>query len=109
MSRKTLFAILAVLEAVLLYLAAEFGLAIDATAVIGAIVLLGTYIALEARADYKRIASQTARFKDPAFWTALISQALLAVNEAFELSIPVELIVGLMALILGLIFKAKKD
>jgi len=109
MSRKTLFAVLAVLEAVLLYLATQFGLSIDATAIIGAIVLLGTYIALEAGADFKRIASQTARFKDPAFWTALLSQVLLAVNEAFELSIPVELIVGLTALILGIIFKTKKD
>ena len=109
MSRKSIFALLAVLETVLLYFATQFGLSIDATALIGAIILLGTYITLEANADWKRIVSQTARFKDPAFWTVLLSQVHIAVNEAFALSIPVELIVGLVALILGLIFKVKKD
>jgi hypothetical protein len=109
MSRKTIFGVLAVVEAILLYFATQFGLSINATAIIGAITLLATYISVEAYQDYKRVTSQSARFKDPAFWTALISQILLAVNEAFELSIPVELIVGLAALILGFFFKTKKD
>ena len=105
MSRKTLFAILGVLGAVLGFVAKEFGLVINPAAVIGSITVALIYIFAEGKADIKRIGYQYKKFKDVKFWIAFVAALLGYVNQAFGLNLPVEIILGFLTLVLGILFK----
>ena len=106
MSRKTLLGIIAVLGAVLTVFKEQFGLAIDATAVVGGVTVILLYILFEAKLDFKRIAGQLGKFKDPKFWLAFVSALLVAVNTSFGLNLPVETILAVLGIIMSLLFKA---
>jgi hypothetical protein len=105
MSRKSLFAILGVLGAALGFIAQEFGLSIDPSAVIGSIIIALVYIFGEFKADIKRIGSQLGKFKDPKFLIALFAAILGYANQAFSLNLPIEIIIGFLTLLLGILFK----
>ena len=107
MSRKTLLAILAVIGAVLVFVGKEFGLALDASAVMAGITAILLYIFFEMKADFRRVSSQAGKFKDPKFILALIASVLAAVNTNFGLGIPVEAVIAVLALIMGVLFKAQ--
>ena len=106
MSRKTLLGIIAVLGAVLTVFKEQFGLAIDATAVVGGLTVILLYVLFESKLDFKRVTAQLGKFKDPKFWLALISALLVAVNESFGLSLPIETILAVLGIIMSLLFKA---
>lgn len=106
MSRKSIMGIIAVLGAVLTFFQDKFGLAIDTTAVIAGLTAIVLYILFEAKLDIKRIGAQVGKFKDPKFWAALISAILVAVDSAFELNLPVEAIISVIAIVMSILFKA---
>lgn len=104
MSRKTLLGIIAVLGAILTVFKEQFGLAIDATAVVGGMTVILLYILFEAKIDFKRVAGQVHKFRDPKFWLALISALLVAVNASFGLNLPVEAILAVLGIIMSFLF-----
>ena len=105
MSRKTLLAILGVLGAVFAFIAKEFGLSIDTVAVTAAIASIIVYIYGEMKLDFERFRSQAHRFSDPKFIIALISVILGAINKNFGLAIPVEAIIAILTVIMGVLFR----
>ena len=107
MSRKTLLAILAVIGAVLVFVGKEFGLTLDASAVMAGITAILLYIFFEMKADFKRVGTQIGKFTDPKFLLALAASILAAVNTHFGLGIPVEAVIAVLALIMGVLFKAQ--
>ena len=104
MSRKTLLGIIAVLGAVLTVFKEQFGLAIDATAVVGGLTVIILYILFEAKLDFKRVSGQFGKFKDPKFWLAFISAVLVAANNGFDLNLPIETILTVLGIIMSLLF-----
>jgi len=64
-------------------------------------------VLLEGKLDIKRVGSQIGKFKDPKFIIAFISAILVAVSEAFGLELPVEAIVAVLTVIMGVLFKAE--
>ena len=105
MSRKNLFLILGAIGAVLGFFAQEFGLTIDPVAVIGSIIIALVYIFGEGKADIQRIGTQLGKFKDPKFWIAFITFLIGYVNQAFGWNLPTEVIIVVVSLILGILFK----
>lgn len=97
MSRKSIFAILGVL---LVFLKGVFGLAIEPVAFLGIVL----YLLFEAKLDAKRIAGQAARFKDPKFWIALVTTLLPVINTEFGLSLPIDVIVSVLSVLLSVLF-----
>jgi len=110
MSRKTLLTVLAVIEAILLFFKEQFGLQIEATAIVAGIGAVLVYVFFEARLDIERFRAQAGRFKDPKFWLAFIAALLAILNEQFGFNLPVETIIGFLTLVMGLLFgKQIKD
>jgi len=107
MSRKTLTAALGIIGAVLAFFSEQFGLSIDPVAVIAGLSSIVLYILLEGKLDIQRVGSQAAKFKDPKFWLAFISAILVAVSETFGLALPVEAIIAVLTVIMGVLFKAE--
>ena len=108
MSRKTIMAVLGVVGTVLVFLKEQFGLAIDATAIVAGLAAILLYVLFEAKLDIQRITAQSSKFKDPKFWLAFASALVVAVNESFGLNLPVEIIVTVLTAIMGLLFKKDK-
>ena len=65
------------------------------------------YILLEGKLDIQRVGSQAAKFKDPKFWLAFISVILVAVSETFGLALPVEALIAVLTVIMGVLFKVE--
>jgi hypothetical protein len=105
MSRKNLFAVLGVLGAALGFFAQEFGLVIDPAAVIGSLIIALAYIFGEGKADINRIRAQAGKWKDAKFWIAFLAYIIGYINQAFGLQLPVEIIIGFLTLLLGILFK----
>ena len=109
--RKAILAVIAILQAVLVFFQKEFGLSIDAAAVGAAAAAVVVYIFGEARNDFERIKKglfQERKWADPAFWGALLSAVLPVINETFGLNLPVETIVSIVVFILGIIFAKRQ-
>ena len=105
MSRKTIFAVIGVLGAVFAYIAKEFGLSIDVMAIMAGLVSILVYVFGEAKNDFARIGRQIGRFKDPKFILAIIAVFLSALNKNFGTGIPVEAVIAVLTVIMGLLFK----
>lgn len=97
MSRKSIFAILGVL---LVFLKAQFGLAIEPVAFIGIVL----YLLFEAKLDLKKIYAQAGRFKDPKFWLALVTTLLPVLNAELGLSLPIDAIIAVLSVLLTVLF-----
>lgn len=104
MSRKTIMAVLGFLTVVLVFLKAQFELDIEATGFMAALGVVLTYLLFQAKMDIKKIGRQFDKFKSKKFWLALASTLVPAINTAFGLNIPVEIVVGVMGFIMSLIF-----
>jgi hypothetical protein len=104
MSRKTLMTVIGFFGVVLTFLQAQFGLSIDTTAILAGLTAILTYVFFEAKLDLKKFVALGSKWKDPKFWIAFASTALVAVNESFGLGIPVEMVIGTLTLIMGLLF-----
>ena len=105
MSRKTLIAAMAVLGAVGAFFSEQFGLTIGLGGVMAALASAIIYIRYEAKLDAQRFITQAGKFKDPKFWLAFASMLIVALNSAFGWHIPVEIIVTLLTVIMGVLFK----
>lgn len=108
MTRKFMFVLIAVIGAALTFLKVQFGLAIDATAVVGAITLIVVYVFNEAKADIGRMAAQAHKWRDPKFLATFLGAIIVPIVEAFGLTLPVEIIQAVLAAIVALLFKLKK-
>lgn len=107
MSRKTIMAILGVIGAILVFFQQQFGLAIDATAIVGGLTAIVLYILFEAKLDLARIGEQVhqvGRFKDPKFWLAFASVLLIALQNAFGWNLPIEAIIAVLTVIMSILF-----
>ena len=107
MSRKTITAALGIIGAVLAFFSEQFGLSIDPVAVIAGLSAITLYLLWEGKLDIRRVGSQLGKFTDPKFICALISTILVAVSETFGLALPVEAIVAVLTVIMGVLFKAE--
>jgi len=107
MSRKSLMSVLAVIGTVLAFFSEQFGLTLDSMSVLAGVTAILCYVLFEAKSDIKRIGSQIGKFKDPKFIIAFISAILVAVSETFGLELPVEAIVAVLTVIMGILFKAE--
>jgi len=107
MSRKTMMSVLAVIGAVFAFFSEQFGLSIDPVAVLAGLSSVILYVLLEGKLDIKRVGSQIGKFKDPKFIVAFISAILVAVSETFGLELPVEAIVAVLTVIMGVLFKVE--
>ena len=107
MSRKTITAALGIIGAVLAFFSKQFGLSIDPVAIIAGLSAITLYLLREGKLDIKRIGSQIGKFKDPKFWLAFISAILVAVSETFGLALPVEAIIAVLTVIMGVLFKVE--
>lgn len=107
MKRKTILSVIAVLGAVLAFLQVQFGLSIDAAGFTTGLGIIVLYVLFEAKRDIAAIAQQKAKWLDPKFWAAIIPVIITAVNSAFGLTLPVDVINVVFAFILSLLFKAK--
>ena len=104
MSRKTIMAVLGVIGAILVFLQQQFGLTLDATAIVGGLTAIVLYILFEAKLDAKRIGMQLGRFKDPKFWLAFVSALLVALQNAFGWNLPIEAIVSVLTVVMSILF-----
>lgn len=104
MSRKTILAVFAIIEVVLLFLKEQFGLQIEATAIVAGIGALLLYIFFEGKLDLEKVKAQSGRFKDPKFWIAFVSALLAALNKELGLNLPVEVIIGFLTLVMTILF-----
>ncbi len=110
MSRKTIMTVLGFLTTALVFLKVQFGLEIDVTGFIASLGVVLIYLLYQAKMDIRMIGRQFNKFKSKKFWLALASTIVPAVNTAFNLNIPVEIVVGVMGFIMSLIFgKEFKD
>ena len=107
MSRKTLTAALGIIGAVLAFFSEQFGLSINPIKVMAGLSAITLYLLWEGKLDIRRVGSQIGKFKDPKFWLAFISAILVAASEAFGLALPVEAIVAVLTVIMGVLFKAE--
>jgi hypothetical protein len=107
LSRKTLLAVIAALAAILTALQQTFGLMINPAAVMGGLTVFLLYVFWEGKADFKRMAGQAGKWKDPKFWLALVNGVVVALNESLGLALPTEIISAVVAFIIGILFKVR--
>ena len=105
MSRKTLLSIIAVIGAVLTFFKEQFGLAMDVSGILAGIAAILLYVLWEGKADIKRITAQAGKFKDAKFWLAFVAMIIGVVNEQFGLNLPAEIIIGILTVLMGFLFK----
>ena len=113
LSRKTLMTVLAVVGAAFAFFSKEFGLEIDTVGFMAMVSAVLLWVGFEARLDIKRIIErvgpQIGKFKDPKFWIAFVTAVITAANEIFEMNLPIELIIGVLAVIMSFLFKKEGD
>jgi len=108
MSRKLIFAILAVLGAAGAVISTEFGLTVKLGSVVFGITAIAVYLYGEAKADLDALAAQKAKWTDPKFIITLIS-AIIAVLPQAGINLPIspEMLIAILTAIVGILFKAK--
>lgn len=106
MSRKTFFTVAAVLGAVFGGLATVFGLSIDGTTLALGITGVLVYVFGEGKADFAKIGTQIARFKDPKFWLTFITAVVTLLGVSGVLTpVVADSIIAFLTLIVGALFK----
>lgn len=103
--RKLILAIIGGLGVIGGVVSSEFGLTVSLSAVflgIGAALL---YVFGEMKLDFRRVASQVGKFKDPKFWTAILAALVGYLGSVVTLPVPPEYIVAVLGAILALLFK----
>lgn len=107
MSRKTIGYIVSILTVILTVFQKEFGLSLDPVAVAAGLGAVLTYIFFESKLDLSALAAQPGKWKDPKFWITVLSAVLAGVEGAFHIGIPVEAIVSVLTVIVGVLFKVQ--
>jgi len=107
MSRKTILFIIAIIGAIIGFFGDQFGVALSGTAVAGGLTAIVVYLFGEMKNDIARVKNgiiQEKKWKDPAFWTALVASLLPVINTNLNLNLPVDTIVATLSGILAFIF-----
>ncbi len=104
MSRKTIMTVLGFISAILVFLKVQFELAIDPVGFIAAIGVVLMYVLFQGKMDIQKIGRQVSKFKSKKFWLALIAVLVPAINTAFGLNIPVEMVMTALVFIMTVIF-----
>lgn len=104
MSRKTILAIIGGLGVVGGFVSQEFGLTVQLGSLFVGIGAALVYVFGEMKLDLARFRGQTAKFKDPKFWAALVAVVVAYVGSLVDLPIPGDTIVLIVTIILGLVF-----
>jgi len=107
MKRKTLLSMFAVLTVVLTFFKSQFGLLINPTAVMAGVGSVLLYIFWEAKRDIQALSQQKAKWADPKFWISFLTLVIASVNEQFGLHLPAEVIISILTIIVGILFKQK--
>lgn len=107
MSRKTIGFVVTILTTILVVFQESFGLTIDPVAASAGVGAVLTYIFFEAKLDLKAIAAQPGKWKDPKFWFTVLSAVLAAVEQTFQLGIPVAEVIAVLTVIVGVLFKVQ--
>ena len=107
MSRKTIGFVVTIVGAILTVFQKQFGLVIDPISIAAGIGAVLTYIFFEAKLDLKALTSQPDKWRDPKFWITVLSAFLLAVEQTFNLGIPVTEIITGLTLLVGFLFKVQ--
>jgi len=106
MSRKTIGFVVSIATVILTALQEQFGLSLDPGAVALGLGSILTYIFLEGRLDMLKL-KQPGRWTDPKFLITFASTILAAIEAQFSLGIPVEAIIPVLTLIVGMLFRKK--
>ena len=107
MSRKWLLVLVAIIGAIAALLSEQFGLSPNFKPAVAGLGLFVVYIFNEAKADWKRMASQLDKWKDPKFWGTFVG-GIIAVLATAGINVPApEIIVGIITFIIGVLFKVK--
>jgi hypothetical protein len=111
-SRKTIILIVAILVSIFGFLKTDFKLEGNPAEAVGAIGVALLYVFGQAKLDIKRAwatIGDNQKFRDPAFWIAMIGVIIAPINEVLGANIPVEAIQGFAAIIvpilIGVLFK----
>jgi len=107
MSRKTIGFVVAIIAAILVAFQKQFGLSLDPAQVAAGIGAILTYVFFEAKLDLKALASQPGKWKDWKFWLTVLSAVLMAVEQTFQLGIPVTEVIAIVTVIVGILFKVQ--
>ena len=105
--RKAILAVLAVLGAVLGVVGTEFGLALNVGGLIAFLGAAVIYIQQEAKLDKERLFAQRNKWRDPKFWLAALGSGVVALGTVVNLPLDPTIINSILAVILGILFKAK--
>lgn len=107
-TKTTVFTILAVLGAALTVFANALGLALDPTKALAGVAAVLVYVFASFKSDIAGL-NQPLIWKDPKVWLASIEAAIGALTAAgVTLPIPPEIIITVLAAIMGLLFKPAK-
>ena len=107
MSRKTIGYVVSIMAVILTAFQEQLGLSINPTAVATGVGSVLTYIFFESKLDLKAMAAQPGKWVDPKFWLTVISAILAGVEVTFNIGIPVEAVVSVLTLIMGILFKVE--
>ena len=107
MTRKTIGFIVAIIGAILVAFQEQFGLNLNPAQVAAAIGAILTYIFFEAKLDLAALKAQPDKWKDPKFWLTVVSAVLAAVEQTFQLGIPVAEIIAIITVLVGFLFKVQ--
>ena len=107
MSRKTIGFIVAILGAILDAFQEQFGLNFNPAQVAAGIGAVLTYIFFEAKLDLRALTTQPEKWKDPKFWLTVLSALLAAVEQTFQLGIPVTEVIAILTMVVGILFKVQ--
>jgi len=104
MSRKTIGFIVAIVGGILALFQQTFGITLDPLAIAAGLGAILTYIFFEAKLDLAALAAQPGKWKDPKFWITAVSVILAAIEATFAVGIPVEVIVSILTVLVGMLF-----
>ena len=107
MSRKTIGFVVSIITVILTFFQEQFGLSLDPVAVAAGLGAILTYIFFESKLDLVALTSQPGRWTDPKFLITFVSTILAAIEAQFNLGIPVEAIIPVLTLIVGVLFGKK--
>jgi cobalamin synthase len=102
--------VLGFILALVTFLQEHVGISVAAGGAVSALAIIATYLFGEFKSDIQRVRGglfQDKKWKDPAFWGALVAAILPVVSENLGIQLPIELITGVVAVILGLVFKKR--
>lgn len=107
-SRKVILLVLGVVYTLLTFFKDEVGISLDPEAVVTTMAVIVVYIFGEFKLDMKKITGLIgSKWADPKFWMAILGALLPVFAAVFGLNIPVKIITGMLAAVVGLLFKRK--